>query len=165
MSEVFVRPYDKDIDFTFIISSWCNGAYYGSPTPVELPKKDFFRIISNEVFKNLKSSKVLVACLKDDYDALVGFCAISGSCLEWIYVKDLYRKQGIGSLLLKNQTIDDLNKSNITKLGLNLLETHPNFGKKENQDGSREDGQALEGIQGNDQGSSEDAGSSDRASG
>lgn len=45
-------------------------------------------------------SVLRVACLPDDEDAIIGWAAIEGSKLHYVYVRKEARKQGIARLLL-----------------------------------------------------------------
>lgn len=137
---VIIRPYNKLIDFGFIIGAWSNGAFYGALNPTKERKKEFYKTMGDKIKKHLDESEILIACMQDDPTSLMGFCVIDGTRLEWIYVKEIYRKEKIATLLLKNREITELNKENITRFGEKFLEEHPSFGQKENEDGESETG-------------------------
>ena len=59
---------------------------------------------------------------------------IDGTNLEWISVKEDYRKQGIATLLLKDKLLKGFNESNLTKIGNGILEKYKQK-TKENQNG------------------------------
>lgn len=119
--KVIIRPFNKDIDYGFIISSWPNGAYYSPAKPIVTSKKEFFKSMSDQIDKHIKSSNILIACMEDQPTSLMGFCVIDKGSLEWIYVKELFRRQKIAALLLKNQNVREFNTKNITKLGEKIM--------------------------------------------
>lgn len=104
-SSVIVREWRPN-DVPFIYSTWRNSIYYGW---LELPgseprpnPKEFFKIQTVYIDNILEGADVRVAVLYDDPDTIVGFSVHTDSHLYFIYVKEAYRREGIGKLLYPN---------------------------------------------------------------
>lgn len=131
MSEVKVRGFNPLNDSGFIYSTWPKGVYYANNTPTVMAKKDFFSFFYAYMKNELEEATVSIACMSDDPQTILGYCVINRSCLTWIYVKELFRKQGIAKLLIKNKDIKSIELSNLTKIGHAILKKHPELQKKE----------------------------------
>lgn len=101
-SLVIVREWGPN-DVPFIYSTWRNAIYYGW---LELPgleprpqPKEFFKIQTIYIDGILEVADVRVAVLSDDPDTIVGYGVYSSEHLYFIYVKEAYRREGIGKLL------------------------------------------------------------------
>jgi hypothetical protein len=71
---VSLRPF-KDTDYRFIENHWAQGLYYGSDWYRAIPQS-LFENTYRQVIKKLLSDPgrwVVVACLTDDPDVIVGF--------------------------------------------------------------------------------------------
>lgn len=90
-----IQPSDEP----FIYSTWCNGMYYGACEPVEITRKQFFKNGSAYIKEILPHIKAAIACLSDDPDTIAGYSIVDGEHLEFIYVKEKLRRQGIARLL------------------------------------------------------------------
>jgi len=139
MSSVIIRPFNPNSDSGFIYSSYPKGAYYGAHDTSESvpPLKDrdnakikaqWFKAFYQQVQQQLISSTVLIACISDEPNTVLGYAILSGTTLEWVYVKELFRNQGIAKLLVKNQQVETYR--NITKVGFAILSKHKEEGEK-----------------------------------
>lgn len=136
MSQVVVRAFNAEQDSGIIYSTWPKGAYYGA---VEIPKgskKQWFKQFYAHVKHCLESSEVRIAALTEDPSIIIGYVIINGPTLEWAYVKETFRLQGICRLLLLNREIKDI--ANVTKIGRYIAKKHQ-IGE---QNGRTEDRQA-----------------------
>lgn len=115
MSTVIIRPFKPDEDSGVIYASWPNGAYYGSLEPIEERKSRWFKEFYSYMKDRLSDSEIIIACLKEDPTIIIGYAILSGTCLEWIYVKEAFRNQRIATLLLLNKPIDSVKR--FTKIG------------------------------------------------
>lgn len=133
MSQVTTRPFNPETDSGFIYATWTKGVYYGSLDESLSDKRQgkwfarFYPYISDQ----LKTAKIYVACMGDDPDTILGYVVINGTTLEWVYVKGLFRKNGIATLLIKNKGIESINETSVTKVGHAIMNSHPNLFKKE----------------------------------
>jgi GNAT superfamily N-acetyltransferase len=136
------QPYSANADFGFVFNTWPKGFYYSGLNVEHEPKKEWFKKYFDYVKRKLESSTVFVACTEDDPRTFYGYAVIHGTTLEWIYVKSMFRKQGIATLLIKGKKIDSYN--NMTKIG------HAILNQKENQENGRNQSnrQENEGISG-----------------
>lgn len=101
-SIVVLRHFQKDQDSPFIYATWRNSWYYGLKTkPKESPQLSFIKKTA-EIKEVLEIAKVIIACLEDSPEIIIGYAISTGNELNWIYVKKDYRKKGIGKLLMSN---------------------------------------------------------------
>lgn len=144
---IVVRPFDPAIDTGLVYSTWAKGFYYSGLFINPGPKKQWFAHYHAYVQRMLKDASVSVAALADDPSTIIGYSVINGTTLEWIYVKELFRKQGIAKLLVKNKVIGEVN--NLTKIGKALAEKY-NLKEKQNGPRNSQDRQEKPRIQNND---------------
>jgi ribosomal protein S18 acetylase RimI-like enzyme len=86
---VVLRPFDPEQDLAMVITSWRNSAYYRS------------------------------AGLEHNPQVIIGYSVFTNTHLDWIYVKDDYRRNGIGSILCP-KSIQTYPKEQ-TKIGFAIL--------------------------------------------
>jgi hypothetical protein len=128
-----VRPFDNRGDAGFIFSTWSKGVYFSSFVPILTLKNNWFRDHYEHV-KNLlqdTDTHIRVVAMSDSPDMILGYSVREGDMLEWIYVKEAYRRQGLAKLLLKDQPIHRFNSSQMTKIGQAIFEKHPDIFKGE----------------------------------
>jgi len=101
-TKVIIRPYDPKTDAPLIYSTWRNALWYGDKNNVD--SDEFYAQATREIKKILETSQVRIACLSDDHDLIVGYSVMTGSNIEFVYVKLDYREKGIGALLVKGFT-------------------------------------------------------------
>jgi len=118
--QVVIRPFNASLDTGLIYSSYPKGVYYGSFTPIDTPKDKWFKAFYIEMQDQLKTSTVSIACMSDNEDVIIGYSIVTGTCLEFVYVKEQFRNQGIARLLLKNHPIEQY--KNVTKVGHAILQ-------------------------------------------
>jgi GNAT superfamily N-acetyltransferase len=116
-----IRPYTKE-DANFILATWLRGLYYGNSAFSDMPKDLFMYRYKSVVNTALVSPnvKILVACLKEDPNTILGYSIVSadGRAVVWVFVKSAWRKQGIGRALLPTEPIF---ATHLTELGKTLL--------------------------------------------
>lgn len=122
--QVIVRAFDPVSDSGIIYSSYPKGVYYGSlvsvnPTHDAKIKSNWFKQFHKQMRSELENSEVLIACMADNPSIILGYAIITDSMLEFIYVKEMFRNQGIAKLLLKNHSIEGYR--HITKVGNAIL--------------------------------------------
>lgn len=91
-------------DKSFILDSWLK-AHKKSHTHRDVSNEIYYHHQEPIIESLLAQSFVLVACSPTDHDQILGYCvaqpSAGGVCvLHWINVKQVYRKLGIGSVLL-----------------------------------------------------------------
>ena len=74
----------------------------------------------------LNTNNVVIACLKDNEDVIVGYSVLSPDFLtiHWVYVKKRWRKQGLGRMLLPKYPTTF---THFTTLGLELSKKFNNI--------------------------------------
>lgn len=88
-------------DYSFIMSTWLRGQYYGNTHYRSMDKDAFFTawhmkvsiILSNHV-----SAKVM--CLDEDPDTIIGYAVYNDNMLHWVFVKRPFRKFGFAKELV-----------------------------------------------------------------
>jgi GNAT superfamily N-acetyltransferase len=128
---VIIRTFKPDLDSGFIYGTWAKGAYFGAQLKTTTPKRKWFEDYHYYIADQLEKSRVLVACLSNHPDTIIGYAVINFETLEWIYVKEMFRKQGIAKLLIQNNPIKYVN--NLTRVGRAIAEKHD---LKEKEDGT-----------------------------
>ena len=76
----------------------------------------------------LKDATIYVACIQNDPDTLLGYSIIYKDTLEFVYVKELFRTQGIATLLTKDKYTKVATP--ITKVGLTIISKNPQYNKE-----------------------------------
>lgn len=137
MSRVTIRPFNKDTDQALIYSTWSNGVYYSVPERrkwSEVQKSNWFEPFCRIISNYLDEAKIYVACMEDNESTILGYSVIYKDVLEWIYVKELFRNQGLGTFLTQNKGITSVNHTNITRCAENILENHPHLFEEEKEE-------------------------------
>lgn len=123
---ITLRAYEP-ADKNFVCATFLKGLYYGDSWFTLIPKDVFMtnykRVI--EAVINKPTVTIVMACLKDDPDVLVGYSILDegGNVLHWVYVKSAWRLQGFGKLLVP-QTVTTL--THLTRVGKTLMNKLPN---------------------------------------
>lgn len=118
MSKVVIRAFQKD-DAGFIFSTWSKGAYHGAETKPQIEKSKWFRDHYLYVCDAIEQGDVRVACLADDSNTILGYSVAFGGSLQWIYVKQDFRRLGIGSML--ERFWERVSNVHMTKIGKAIL--------------------------------------------
>lgn len=95
------RPFDKEQDQALLYSTWQLGLWGGMARATDRPTPQFFSIHSRSIAKilDMPDTRVEIACTSDNPGLIVGYAVLNKKHLHWIYVKEDYRKHGIGTLL------------------------------------------------------------------
>lgn len=88
-------------DASFVINSWLK-SYASSDAAKVLPREVYFRGQHGLITAILgrEGTRVLVACMADDTDAILGWACVEGSVVHFTYVKQTYRRLGVAKRLL-----------------------------------------------------------------
>lgn len=100
--EIAFRPYNKD-DENFIFSSWLNSYHKGSNFCKNLtfPIYYSYHHLVVERFFMRPGHRILIVHPKSDPDLILGYIAFEGKMIHYVYVKEAFRGDELGSLLLK----------------------------------------------------------------
>jgi GNAT superfamily N-acetyltransferase len=120
MSRVIVRAFIPESDSGAIFASFPNGVYYGHAKKIKVHKAKWFKDFYAYMLKIIEQSNIQIACLEDHPNTIVGYSIINGETLEYVSVKEDYRNQRIGTLLIKNK-YKEVNLDNLTKIGAAIL--------------------------------------------
>lgn len=119
-----IRDYNQDTDKAFIMATWLRGLYYGDSWFSIVPKSIFMNSYKVFLAALLPKSKIRIACLIEDKNEILGYSvtSIDTTILHWIFVKSLYRNQGIARSLTPKY-VDSV--SHLTELGKDLMKKLP----------------------------------------
>lgn len=136
-TKIIIRDYETSSDAPLVFASWRNCLWFDNHTEQDPPNPGFYRMTTRKINLLLRepSTKVKIACLQDDPDQILGYSAFSHSTLEFVYVKNDYRKQGIATLLTKGFS-DIVNP--MTKIGKAIADKK-NLKVKENSNVKEEE--------------------------
>lgn len=98
---VIVRDATPD-DKAFIYATFLRGLYYGNPWFTAI-NKDSFMATYHKVIDNLlakPSTKIKIACIKDDPEVILGYSISEPHTLHWMFVKQAWRRLGLAKQLL-----------------------------------------------------------------
>jgi hypothetical protein len=109
-SSVKIRPYLEETDKNFLYSTWLKKykftSYFAKRIRMPIYYKGQEKIIDHILRK--PTTRVLMACLKDDPNSLFGYIAyepmtdeVPSAVIHFIFVKDIFQKMGVGGLLFK----------------------------------------------------------------
>lgn len=107
----------RETDRNFIFSTWKKGLKYGNSVSSQDPKA-FDRWSQDLISTTLKQATTTIAALKEDDDVILGYSVVRGDTIDWVFVKNLWRKIGIAKELLKHITPKYV--SRVTKPGETL---------------------------------------------
>lgn len=90
----------KAEDYPFIVSTWLKGQHFGNDWFAAIDKNAFYTNYSRYIDNLVAKSTVLVACLSEDEDVILGYSISSSQALHWVFVKKPWRGQGIAKSLV-----------------------------------------------------------------
>lgn len=136
MSSVIIRSFKPASDSNFIFSTCSNGVYYGNiaPKSIHTSRARWFNDFSKYLQKQLIDSQIFIACMQDDPNIILGYSVVNNGILQFVYTKELFRKQGIATLLLRHHQPTGSNMVNMTRMGASILKEHPNLFKKKKEE-------------------------------
>lgn len=116
----------RESDRNFILATLLRGLYYGDSWYSLVPKSTFmehYHPIATWLI-SLPSTKIRVACLKDDPEVILGYAVMSQdeTRLDWVFCKSAWRAIGIAKSLVPD-TIKQV--THLTKVGLSILKSKP----------------------------------------
>lgn len=88
-------------DYNFIIATWLRGLKFGNNWYDLIDAKvyfPFYKTIINSLLSK-KDAKVIVACLHDDPNVIIGYCVFDPQRVHWIHVKVDWRNIGVATKL------------------------------------------------------------------
>jgi hypothetical protein len=95
---VAVRDATPD-DEAVIMRAWLVGCRKGGDWPRRVPEAKYYREHKRTVMGLLARSRTLVACNPDRPGQVLGFICYADWVLHWIYVKQMFRRNGIAGHL------------------------------------------------------------------
>lgn len=109
-------------DRNFVVKSFLLGLYHGDSWFSMIPRDlfmDEYKKVAYRLFDSPKTA-VMVACLPDDPDTILGYSVLSADfqTVHFVYVKDKWRKHGIARKLVPQHPTA---VTHLTKTGLQLM--------------------------------------------
>lgn len=129
MSSVIVRDFNPKLDSGFIYSTWPKSVFYrGVHVEYDVDRRAWFEDFHAYMKLHMPDAHIYVACMHDDPHTILGYSVVYGRALQFIYVKELFRQQGIAMLMLKRNNFKaniPVNPLFITRIGLAIMNDHP----------------------------------------
>lgn len=121
---IVTRDFNAETDTGIIVESMSKSIYFDTHSRKGRPSPKWFKAFDDYIRPVLQRAKVVIATTDDDQSHILGFAIfdLAIECLEFIYVKDAYRKQRIATMLSKQVSHVCINKNNMTKLGQKILD-------------------------------------------
>lgn len=109
------------LDVPFIFSSWLK-SYAKARGLAGSEKAAYFRAQHAVIDRLLQRSQVLVACDPSDPGEVWGYCVNDTRAIHWVYVKQVFRRFGIATELLRQVVYDGpVLHSHQTRAGMPLV--------------------------------------------
>ncbi len=131
--KIIIRPFDKITDLALIYGTLIRGMYFGAVKKSTLNLGPFTQSLRPYVQDMVENAKIAVVCDMQNPNFLLAYSIIHNNKLQWIFVKPLYRNQGIATMLIKNEKLSGINENNLTTAGQKILKKHNITSKKEEQ--------------------------------
>jgi GNAT superfamily N-acetyltransferase len=107
----------KGNDLNFIYSTWLRSYKHDSPVTKQIKRDLFFKEhqrLIDKIFMR-PNINIYMACKDDDEDLVFGYIVYEPKTIHFIYVKESFRKLGIGKRLLGClPTLNDVEASHLT---------------------------------------------------
>lgn len=98
-----VRDYEKDRDEGLVYHSWSNS--YREAVQHrwgDIPLYSYYKRMRASIDALLaRGAEVKIACDPDDQNLIMGWACAEPPALHYVYVKEVYRRQGIGASLVR----------------------------------------------------------------
>lgn len=110
-------------DTNFILATWLRGLRYGNDW-FELIEPTAYFETYHKVIESLLAKpevKVLVSCLKDDPEIILGYSVFEGPRLHWVFVKKPWRMIGIAKSIVPVETSI---ATHVTVIGRSIMQKH-----------------------------------------
>jgi hypothetical protein len=122
-----VRAYNPNCDTSFIFSTWLKGLRFGSELYLSVDSATFFKEYQKIVERILSrpTTKITVACFKEDPEVILAYAVKEGSILHWAFTKPAWREMGLAKLLIDPKTISTV--THLTKIGKSLMPAGVSF--------------------------------------
>lgn len=125
---VILRPYDKTLDYGFIISTWPKAIYYGgSDHKDDAVHDEWFKNKLEYVSVQLSRWDVRTAVDPEDPSFIFGYSVTAvrpkDRIVQFVYIKKGYRCQGLASLLCGPESVLNFTHADWTDLGKTIVET------------------------------------------
>jgi len=122
---IIIRPGQME-DANFIFTTWLKGLWFGNDWFGLIDSKVYFDT-QHKIIESLLSqltTKVSVACLKDDPKVILGYSVYSGHRLHWTHVKKAWRKIGLAKDLVPKEITT---VTHVTEVGRSIMKKHSNI--------------------------------------
>jgi GNAT superfamily N-acetyltransferase len=121
--QVQLRPFNKDLDYGFLIATWPKAIYYGSAHSGNEHERNLWFKAKYDLINTMLQNprwEIRIACVDEDPSFILGYSVTmpnrDSRLVHFVYVKKGYRKQGIGKLLTGPERID-VSKADWTDIG------------------------------------------------
>jgi GNAT superfamily N-acetyltransferase len=101
-----LRPYHAATDLNFVFKAWIS-SYERSPWAGTIPAHLTYDIHKATIIQLMqRGMRITMAVNPDDHNQILGFLAHEPGLVHYLFVKDLFRRQGVASNLLASANFD-----------------------------------------------------------
>lgn len=99
MTSISTRPYHEPTDRNFILATWLKGLYFGNAQLRQFDMHLFFKMYNDRLIELLlhPTTAIIIGCLNDDKDVIIGYCVYTADCVHWVFVKESFRMMGVAN--------------------------------------------------------------------
>lgn len=114
----------RESDLAFIYSTWLRGQYHGSAYFSFIDKDYYFKEYAKIITNLLSTSTIMVTCLEEDDDVIIGYLVYNTDTVHWAYVKQVWRNKGVANKMFLfcssvfSSGMTDASKEILVKKGL-----------------------------------------------
>lgn len=117
------RRFIEKSDAGFIVDSMPKEIYFDNKESRKgRVNKVWFENFHKYLTELISSAHIVMATTDEDPDFILGYAIFKNKQLEFVYVKEAYRKQGIGLMLSEDVDYNTINEANVTKIGRKIIE-------------------------------------------
>lgn len=116
------RRFIETSDAGFIVDSMPKEIYFDNKESRRgRVNQTWFKNFHEYLLGLFKTAHIVIATDKEDPEFILGYAIFQDKQLEFVYVKEAYRKQGIGTMLVEDSPYETTNEKNMTKIAHKIL--------------------------------------------
>lgn len=118
----------------FILATFGRSVFFGKEELERSRYQEFREDFDRYLDVILKEGTIYIACEDQTPDFVLGYSIIEDHIIHFVFVKRDYRKNGIGTLLIKNRAIENVYRPNVTKIGASIMQNHEDLFQPKKED-------------------------------
>lgn len=119
--KVVFRDFHPDTDNPIIYATWRNNSFYSALIkPTEDQRDIFFKNKTKQIKDILAIATIKIACLQNNPKVIIGYSVFVNTHVYWIYIKEDYRNNGIGTMIAPKEIESVPPQTDLTKIGYEI---------------------------------------------